>query len=197
MIEQRKSLHAKRTEYGKQIRKEYEAHQITEKWANIKALEPRNDNICGTLTTATKDNLYVGRVKMDFEGNKIETTQDNEFEGNEENWNGNEDGEQEETESEVEEGKTIEDYLYKDFGIFKLSARECGRLMNVLDKDIDEMQKVNSNTQMYRQFGNSIVVSVLAAIFSQLHIQGKKAWNERTDVEKGELIYDKAIIHGE
>ena len=33
----------------------------------------------------------------------------------------------------------VEDYLYKGFGVFKLSPRECGRLMGVKDTDIDKM----------------------------------------------------------
>lgn len=86
-------------------------------------------------------------------------------------------------------GKTIEDYLYKAkdgemYGIFKLSPRECLRLMDVRDEDIDKMFAVNSNSQCYKQAGNSIVVACLSAIFSQLHIQGIKSWNERTLEEK-------------
>lgn len=85
--------------------------------------------------------------------------------------------------------KTIDDYLYKDFGVFKLTERECLRLMNVRDGDIDKMLKVNSKSQCYKQAGNSIVVSVLMAIFSQLNIKGVKPWNEMTDEERNELIY--------
>lgn len=90
-------------------------------------------------------------------------------------------------------GKTLEDYLYtandgEQYGIFKLTPRECGRLMDVRDEDIDKMFAVNSNSQCYRQFGNSIVCVVLAAIFSQLNIQGIKPWNERTLEEKEQLL---------
>ena len=93
----------------------------------------------------------------------------------------------------MEEEKTIEDYLYtaKDgerYGIFKLSPRECLRLMDVREEDIDKMLSVNSNSQCYKQAGNSIVVSVLTAIFSQLKIQGIKSWNERTLEERKALL---------
>ena len=93
----------------------------------------------------------------------------------------------------MEEEKTVEDYLYtandgEQYGIFKLSPRECGRLMDVKDEDIDKMLAVNSNSQCYRQYGNSIVVIVLAAIFSQLNIQGITPWNRRTDKERREWI---------
>ena len=68
--------------------------------------------------------------------------------------------------------KNVDEYLYKDFGVFKLTPRECGRLMGVNDRDISKMFEVNSNSQCYKQFGNSIVVPVLMGIFSQLDIKG-------------------------
>lgn len=85
--------------------------------------------------------------------------------------------------------ENVEDYLVNGYGIFKLSAKECGRLMNVQDESIDKMLAINSKTQCYKQFGNSIVVSVLMAIFSQLNIQGITPWNELSDAERYELIY--------
>lgn len=65
-----------------------------------------------------------------------------------------------------------------EYRIRKLTPRECGRLMGVGDKDIDKMLSVNSNTQAYKQFGNSIVVNCLIAIFSQMGIQGIPRWND-------------------
>lgn len=41
------------------------------------------------------------------------------------------------------------------------------------DKDIDQMLSVNSNSQCYKEFGNSIVVNILKAIFGQM-IPGKE-----------------------
>ena len=84
--------------------------------------------------------------------------------------------------------KTIDDYLYKDFGVFKLTPRECLRLMAVRDQDIDKMFSVNSNSQCYKQAGNSIVVTVLMAIFSQLNIKGVTPWNELNQTQREELI---------
>jgi len=63
------------------------------------------------------------------------------------------------------------DCLIKVAGrIRKLTPRECGRLMGVSDEDIDKMAAVNSNTQLYKQFGNSIVVDVMCAMFKNLNI---------------------------
>lgn len=57
-------------------------------------------------------------------------------------------------------------------------------------KDTDFMQviKVNSDTQLYKQAGNSIVKQVLMGIFSQLGIQGHKRWNDMSDSERKEML---------
>lgn len=52
--------------------------------------------------------------------------------------------------------------------IRKLTPKECWRLMGFYDEDFEKAEKVNSNTQLYKQAGNSIVVNVLEAIFKQL-----------------------------
>lgn len=79
-----------------------------------------------------------------------------------------------------------ENYTY---AIRKLTPRECWRLMNFKDSDFDKAEEVNSPTQLYKQAGNSIVVSVLMATFSQLNIKGVKCWNDMSETEKYELIY--------
>lgn len=55
-----------------------------------------------------------------------------------------------------------------DLRIRKLTPLEYWRLMGIDDKDFYKAQKVNSNSQLYKQAGNAIVVDVLAAIFMQL-----------------------------
>jgi DNA (cytosine-5)-methyltransferase 1 len=50
----------------------------------------------------------------------------------------------------------------------KLTPKECWRLMGFSDEDFEKASKVNSNTQLYKQAGNSIVVNVLMAIFKEL-----------------------------
>mgnify|MGYP003028255192 CR=1 FL=1 len=57
-----------------------------------------------------------------------------------------------------------------NYRIRKLTPRECGRLMGVSDEDISKMEVVNSNTQLYKQFGNSIVVDVMCEMFKNLNI---------------------------
>lgn len=52
--------------------------------------------------------------------------------------------------------------------IRKLTPREYWRLMDFDDEDFDKAAAVNSKTQLYKQAGNSIVVSVLEAIFRNM-----------------------------
>lgn len=58
---------------------------------------------------------------------------------------------------------------YKDkLRIRKLTPKECFRLMGFDDEDFEKASKVNSNSQLYKQAGNSIVVNVLEKIFKEL-----------------------------
>ena len=58
--------------------------------------------------------------------------------------------------------------LFDGLRIRKLTPLEVWRLMGFDDEDFKKASKVNSNTQLYKQAGNSIVVNVLAAIFKEL-----------------------------
>ena len=60
--------------------------------------------------------------------------------------------------------------LFDGLRIRKLTPKECWRLMGFDDEDVDKASQVNSNTQLYKQAGNSIVVNVLEAIFKNLII---------------------------
>lgn len=40
--------------------------------------------------------------------------------------------------------------------------------MGFSDEDFEKAEKVNSNTQLYKQAGNSIVKDVLVAVFGQM-----------------------------
>lgn len=65
-----------------------------------------------------------------------------------------------------------------DMRIRKLTPRECWRLMGFEDTDFDKAQAVpTSDTQLYKQAGNSIVVNVLEAVFKNLFgVKEKKSW---------------------
>ena len=57
----------------------------------------------------------------------------------------------------------------QNYRIRKLTPKECWKLMGFDDEDFEKAEKVNSNTQLYKQAGNSIVVDVLENIFSKLN----------------------------
>ena len=62
------------------------------------------------------------------------------------------------------------------FRIRKLTPKECYRLMGFDDEAFERAEQVNSNTQLYKQAGNSIVVDVLVAIFDNLLVHSRSAW---------------------
>lgn len=62
---------------------------------------------------------------------------------------------------------------YNQYRIRKLTPLECWRIMGFSDEDFQKAEEVNSNTQLYKQSGNSIVKNVLIAIFGRM-ILGKE-----------------------
>jgi DNA (cytosine-5)-methyltransferase 1 len=68
--------------------------------------------------------------------------------------------------------------------IRKLTPLECWRLMGFDDEDFYKAEKVNSNTQLYKQAGNSIVVDVLEYLFKEIM--------EVLDMKK---VEDKVIVY--
>ena len=88
----------------------------------------------------------------------------------------------------------VETITKPKYRIRKLTPRETWRLMNFSDEDFEKAEKVNSNSQLYKQAGNSIVCGVLCAIFSQLGIQNHKRWNEMTLEERRELVYKGTVL---
>lgn len=124
-------------------------------------LEPRRDNVSNTLTTVQKDNLLlenniqkVGQISSN--GSQCGTViSDNGISAN------------------LVAGTHgyANSHIATQYRIRKLTPRECGRLMGVSNEDIDKMAVVNSNTQLYKQFGNSIFVDVMCAMFKNLNIK--------------------------
>lgn len=54
------------------------------------------------------------------------------------------------------------------FKVRKLTPKECWRLMGCYDEDFEKASQVVSNSQLYKQAGNAIVVDVLEEIFKNL-----------------------------
>ena len=65
--------------------------------------------------------------------------------------------------------------------IRKLTPLEVWRLMGFDDEDFEKASKVNSNSQLYKQAENSIVVNVLEEIFKELfkdYIPNVDKWSD-------------------
>lgn len=60
--------------------------------------------------------------------------------------------------------ETYEDY----YRVRKLTPLECWRLMGFDDFDFEKVRETTSNTQLYKQAGNSIVVNVLEEIMKEV-----------------------------
>ena len=176
-------LTPKRTEYGKAIRKDYENGLIKESRHNMTEMHPRKDGISNTLTTVQKDNLVVEQVRRLAEtarpnveigitlkpnGDIRPHRMDIKKSGIQE-LNINHEDNQSHT---VTSANMPKEYGYiTDLRIRKLTPKECWRLMGCSDEDFHKAEQVNSNTQLYKQAGNAIVVDVLEAIFNQLFLK--------------------------
>ena len=66
------------------------------------------------------------------------------------------------------QGGGQEPKIMQNFRIRKLTPRECWRLQGFPDWAFDKAQEVNSNSQLYKQAGNSVTVNVIAAIAKEL-----------------------------
>lgn len=135
-------------------------------------LEIKGDGISNTLTTVQKDNLVIEPAAGQFQPkdrdyNKKSGIREERFE--------------------VRNDYVSNSVLTHDkkncvvespFRVRKLTPKECWRLMGFTDEDFDRAKaalnktfykgKDRSNSQLYKQAGNSIVVNVLMAIFETM-----------------------------
>lgn len=77
----------------------------------------------------------------------------------------------------------------ESYRIRRLTPLECWRLMGFSDEDFRaaEADEINSDTQLYAQAGNSIVVNVLEAIFGEMLPKGQDM-EEEPEQEKIESM---------
>ena len=66
------------------------------------------------------------------------------------------------------QGGQREPKIFIDGKVRKLTPRECWRLQGFPDWAFDKAQEVNSNSQLYKQAGNSVTVNVIEAIAKEL-----------------------------
>lgn len=137
-------LTPKRTEYGKQVRKKYESGELKESRHNMQQLEPRTDGVCNTITSVQKDCLVIELKILSYTRDANGKVVDRHFKD------------------------VADEQMYR---IRKLTERECFRLMDVDDADIDKIQAAGiSRSQQYKMAGNSICIGVLYHIFRKLFI---------------------------
>lgn len=126
-------------------------------------LEPNSQGICNTLTSVQKDNMVME--------SKIIKVGQISSEGSEYGTVISENG----ISSNLVAGTHgyANNCIATNYRIRKLTPRCCWRLMDFTDEDFEKAAAVNSQTQLYKQAGNSIVVNVLVAILGQM-IPGKE-----------------------
>lgn len=81
----------------------------------------------------------------------------------------------------------------ESYRIRRLTPLECWRLMGFSDEDFRaaEADEINSDTQLYAQAGNSIVVNVLEAIFGEMLPKGQDMEEEPEEEPKEEPEQEK------
>ena len=77
--------------------------------------------------------------------------------------------------------------------IRKLTPKECFRLMGFDDSDFEKAEAVVSNTQLYKQAGNSIVVPVVEHIFKALVASGIE-FNRRSENNVGKNTLEESCV---
>ena len=176
-------LYQRRTEYGKQVRKAYESGEVTEKWGNMKEFVPRTDGIANTLSTVDKDNYLIEPV---FDDTKVTAAaMRGRYDENGAVQQNIEVSDREHANAltTVQKDSMAAEIHLNCLRIRRLTPKECFRLMGFDDADFEKAASVNSNSQLYKQAGNSIVVPVLEHIFHALFANGALE-----NKKEGELI---------
>lgn len=175
-------LRGVRSDYGKEIRKDYENGKLKVSRHEFREYEVRTDNVPNTVDTVQKDNLLaVPVVHGDNDKNELSLS----ISG----YNIGESGDaahclnandqrkiDEENASNQNYGLTIQ--LNKNVSVYavwyekyqcyiairKLTPKECFRLQGWTDDYFEKASFINSDSQLYKQAGNGVTVNVVAEI---------------------------------
>ena len=145
-------LTPKRTEYGKAIRKDYEAGNIEAQRKNIQQLEPRTDNKTNTLTSVQKDNLVM-QLNPSTESNGCQPFQQNRI------YDSN--GISPALMAQMSSGTHA---INHERTIRRLTPLECERLQTVRDG----YTSIASDSQRYRMLRNGWTIDVISHILSYM-----------------------------
>lgn len=131
-------------------------------------LEINENGTSNALTTVQKDNVVV--EKFDFPKVKVQLTGEKWDKTHEQNCRVYDENGISPT-IQTMGGGNQEPKILEGSRIRKLTPRECFRLMDFPDTLVENARKAGvSDTQLYKQAGNSICVGVLAAIISKLNL---------------------------
>lgn len=174
-----------RTEYGKEIRKEYEAGNIDISRHEFLAHEIRDDGITNTLSTVQKDNLlsikvseatkqgYAEcRVGIDSVNFSVPNSKTRRGRVGHEIANTLDTGCNQGIFVQVSDELIVYAVWYEKYqcyiAIRKLTPKECFRLQGWTDDYFDKAAFVNSDSQLYKQAGNGVTVNVIYEIAKRL-----------------------------
>ena len=146
-------LAPKRTDYGKQIRKAYENGEISESRHNMTELQPREDGIANTLSTVQKDNLLMVTEPSGMYVQTSDNFRRPPLKGISRCLKAN-----------MHDAGVIDTQCR----IRRLTPLECFRLQGFPDELFYKAQSVNSDSQLYKQAGNSVTVNVIYEIAQRL-----------------------------
>lgn len=172
------ALRMVRTEEGKALRKQYESGEIKHAFNEHRVAEPRKDGVSNTLSTVQKDNMLLetvrikqatsqGYIECEVGGVADLSYPDSKTRRGRVQENG-------QVSPTLMAGEQDICRIENQYRIRKLTPLECWRLMDFSDDDFEKAAEANSNTQLYKQAGNSIVKNVLVAIIGQM-ITGKES----------------------
>ena len=152
-----------RTDYGKQVRKDYESKKVKLHRSQIRHLIFKESNTSNTLTTVQKDNMIAIPVSSSDIAVKACLTPDRAKK--------RQNGRRFKENGEPAFTVTVADHngvMLKNgdvVAIRKLTPRECWRLQGFSDEQFDKAKNVGvSNSQLYKQAGNAVTVPVVRAI---------------------------------
>lgn len=176
-----------RTEYGKEIRKDYEDGKIDISRHEFLANEIREDGIANTLSTVQKDNQLAVKVseatKQGYSECRVGIDAVNLSVPGSKTRRGRVGKEVDNTlDTSCNQGifvKVSDELIvyavwYEKYqcyiAIRKLTPKECFRLQGWSDDYFEKAQFVNSDSQLYKQAGNGVTVSVIKAIAEKLKL---------------------------
>ena len=179
-------LRSVRSEFGKAIRKDYEAGRIQISRHKFLQHEIREDGIVNTLDSVQKDNLLAVKVKeatkqgyaiarggrdsvnFTMPGSKTRRGRVGVDMANTLDTSCNQG-----IFVQISEDLTVYAVWYPKkqcyIAIRKLTPRECFRLQGWTDDYFERAEFVNSNSQLYKQAGNGVTVNVIKAIAEKFH----------------------------